>query len=227
MVTAIPTASTPTVDATNTSVPMPSIPTLGPNDPWHVDIMYDSQQPLPENVAYGDLAIIGVVRELLPARWTTQDGQEPTDLSNLASGVTIVTPVVIELDQPPLLDLRGYVGTQPRAILVTEGGSVGRATVTTNGPFNHYSVGKRVAVGAFALDNDRSVVGGEQFLQAVPAGYTMGWLPSSRWKLSATTATLSGESMPLDAFLTRLDAAIAQQRARDTGNEPATATPTP
>lgn len=171
--------------------------------------MYDMQQPSPEFVALGDLVVTGVVRELLPSRWTTPNGREPADLTNLDPGITIVTPVVIDLDQPPLLDLPGHVGTQMRVVLLAEGGTVGRATLTTNGPFNHYSVGTRVVVGAFALDNNDWVVYGAERMRAVPEGYAMGWLPHSRWELSTAESTSTGVSLPLDEFFARLDAAIA------------------
>lgn len=128
--------------------PPPPQWTPEPSSPYgqgvHVDF---GPPPSVEQLVQGRVLIItGRVIRLLPAQWTTPDAQRPSNpFAENPEQTTIITPVIVELDAPPLVDRFDTTlsGGQQLAVAAF-GGQVGEDSVTTNDPSQHFSTGERV-----------------------------------------------------------------------------------
>ena len=128
-------------DASN--IPTKAVPTASitpsPSLPLSVHVYVDSLPVPPEFISRGsDLVVTGLVTRILPPQWGTPDGKPPADLSsvvedNMYNG--IITPVVITLDGPPILDHFGVTATSAGGTIVVAqlGGTIGQHSVTYSG----------------------------------------------------------------------------------------------
>jgi hypothetical protein len=134
-------------------VPAQQITTPNQNDPMTLTLQAElgPTENSPEIVVrFSDLIVTGRVVEILPAQWTTADGKRPANpwVSSSTHGDTIITPVVVETDEPPLLDRVGAdISAGQRVVIAAHGGRVGGDVVETNVPTYQFTASERVLVG--------------------------------------------------------------------------------
>jgi hypothetical protein len=117
--------------ATGTPVPDPT-DGIG----FHVSVDYASGVPPEAWVPTSRLIVMGKVVGVLPAQWTTPDGQRPANLLQSVPGrFTIITPVVIQLDSAPLVNSYGPLMTSREIVVATERGQVGANIVEFGSTF--------------------------------------------------------------------------------------------
>jgi hypothetical protein len=202
---------------TQTSVPIDQTPVVPSGEPilYEIEAHLD-QPPTPELlVDFSSYVAIGVVREHLEAQWTTPDGMRPETILNGDPSKTIFTPVVVELEQPPLMDLEGLSPEATSIIVLIEGGTIDEVTVQHTGSFYDLPVGQRVVLGALAT-TDPFIAGiyGEAFNHMLPEGHDVTWLPQTRFVIDDNGVSSDGERFAEDEFLSRLDTAIKERIAR-------------
>jgi hypothetical protein len=120
--------------------------------PIHIhDDVHFGPPPTVEEVFHGaPLVVSGRVVEVLPAQWTTPDGKRPEN--PWTTGYHIITPAVIELDRPPIVDhakleildvdFDGAAGE--RVVVAVRGGQIGDDLTTTTDPSQQLDVGTQV-----------------------------------------------------------------------------------
>ena len=198
-------AVTPAVPLTPVFEPTPTPWTPAPGDPFNYaySLAYGAS---PFNadalVAVNDVIAIGRVVQILPARWTTPDGTRPSDpWRTVPDQYAIVTPVVIQLDAPPLLSRPDTDLSSGQLVIATEGGQVGQDSITTNMTWDHYAVGDRVLV---AVSTTRRL--GPQGLIQTEAG--PGWATGMQWVLADDgTAIWVGGTMRTVDLISQIEAA--------------------
>lgn len=148
-----PTPTTEIIRGTVTpavpSTPAPTeSPTPDPNEPFNYGefvTLADLGPSLGAFVDYSLLIVTGSVAAILPARWTTPDGKRPDNPYEVVPEiVTIVTPIVIELDAPPILNRTSESLDSGRVIALIHGGVVGDDSVTIHAPWSNYTIGEMV-----------------------------------------------------------------------------------
>jgi hypothetical protein len=125
----IPTKTIPTVSPT---------PTLNPSVPLSVNVSVDSFPDIsPELVTrQSDLVVTGHVTKILPPQWGTPDGKPPADLSSAVADNSyngIITPVVVTIDGPPIVDRLSATSADRTIVLAQLGGTIGQTSVTFDG----------------------------------------------------------------------------------------------
>jgi hypothetical protein len=116
-ITPQPTQSAPPQKPTPVKPAQPQ-PTPRPETPIHV-IGYGDGIPDTRLATQGaSLVIIGTVKQVLPARWTTPDGRRPANPYDRSDPQLIYTPVLIEVEQY----LKG--GQSQREVLIFGSGGV-------------------------------------------------------------------------------------------------------
>lgn len=199
------------------------LPTPDPSSPYILFIEADLASPVPadELVRASDLIVEGTVRELLPAQWTTPDGRRPENpWVSVPDQFTIITPVIIELDLPLILDrvpevFRPHVvqAVESRQVIVAaQGGAIQRDDeqydeVRSEIPSQQYAVGERVIV---AL---RVTPGGVVTQITTSAG--VAYAPMMKYVLTdggtAVSITSEGESsIPADELIANIQRAASQ-----------------
>jgi hypothetical protein len=149
--------STPNVVATPTKLPPHKAhgtpltpPTPQPSEAYGQQVVADFGPPVPlaQQFAQYGLFVIGRVVEVLPAQWTTPDGQRPADpFAENSSEVYIITPAIIALDGPALLNREGADLASGRIVVAVFGGQVGRDTVATTDSSQRLLEGEHVLLG--------------------------------------------------------------------------------
>lgn len=196
---------------TQTSVPIDQSPVIPPGEPILYEVTSHIDQPVtPELLAgFSSLVAVGVIREHLKPQWSTADGSRPEAILNGDPTKTIFTPVVIDLEQPPKMDLDGRNGEATSIIVLIEGGTIDEVTVRHTGSFYDLPVGQRVVLGAFSIDDPGMFsIYGDVFSHMIPEGYDVGWLPQVRFVFDASGVSSDGERYSEDEFFARLDTAI-------------------
>jgi hypothetical protein len=144
---------TPSVAPTEEIVDETPDATQTPTRTFGITATYARAAIPPEQlVELSHLIVKGRVVAILPARWTTPDGKPPDDLDTAMDrwDATIITPVVIELDETPIVsrvssDLPIDLTSQ-RIVLAAFGGQVGSVRVETNVPEARFALGEHVLV---------------------------------------------------------------------------------
>lgn len=146
--------------------------------------------PTPEEFAtwYG-MYVVGRVTEILPAQWSTPDGKRPPGITQRDVGdtYTIITPAIIVLDGPPLLDRYGVDVSSGQIVVAAFGGKIGKDGIDTNDPSQHLHLGDHLLVGV----SDRPYTGEKIHVPyQTPAGpaWTLGmvyWLEADGLALAA------------------------------------------
>jgi hypothetical protein len=218
-----------------TPVPETPGPTPDPNDPFRIYEFVDPGEPYtPQSlVRRFDVIVVGTVTEVLPARWTTPDGSRPANPhETVPEEFTIFTPVVIELDAPPLLarpeeELSSYlaeISTSGRIVVATLGGTVGDDAVVTENFHHKLELGDRVVTALSSAYFDDQA---RQSLFATEAGAA--WTPGQTYQLDNDgTAVTIGESgfvaMNSNELITMILNAVEEGMSTAT---PSPATPSP
>lgn len=128
------------------------VETIDPSTPLDVIVFAEEvpSPPWPDLLIFGSYLIVtGTVVEILPPEWTTPDGRRPeSPSSRTLHQASIVTPIVIAVDNPPIVDrvpaeLRHGVYDH-QIILARPGGSVGPDTISVSYSKWHFTVGENV-----------------------------------------------------------------------------------
>jgi hypothetical protein len=130
------------------------------------------------------LVVIGRVVELLPARWTSPDGAPPPDPTHVdQEQVTIVTPVVLEIESPSIWNRDNVDVSSGRIVILAEGGQAGEVYITPPTPWDRYTLGEKalVTVADVALAD---LIWRGYWHNAIPSEYGQGWLPSAKYLLT-------------------------------------------
>lgn len=132
--------------------PEPTVPTPDPDGAFgfYMEISFVSfeEMSLEDWVAPYDLIVAGTVVDILPAHWTTPDFQRPSNPweTNIEE-TTIITPVVIQVDLPVLVNEADIDLSAGQLVLAAYGGSVGEDEVVTNSSDQRFEPGERVLLG--------------------------------------------------------------------------------
>lgn len=130
--------------------PTPSISTPTAQEPYifNVGVTFGPEPTARELVQSAEFFIKGRVVELLPAQWTTPDGQRPDDPHREDPETTyIITPVVIELDGPPIISRVPETFPDRQIVVAAYGGQIGKDQVAVNDPSQTFEVGENVLLG--------------------------------------------------------------------------------
>jgi len=191
-------------------------PTAVDGEIYTIDISSQEDPPSePDDLAaLSDLVISGVVAEFLEPLWTTANGKRPDNvLDRAARPGTILTPIVIELDHAPYMDVSAIYDGEQHIVLFIEGGTRDGITVTHNGEFFQYQTGDRVLIGLTSIDNDVAIAAyGNNLDGLVPDGHATAWLPTARYVLRSGLAKNGPLILHEDEFFTQLEAAIAERK---------------
>jgi len=170
--------------------PLPEPYVIGPEDPYMAGgscgapVLTDMINFWTERT---DVIVLGVVKEILPPRWTTPDGTRPANPHT--DDETIFEPVLVKVER----FLKGEQPTQQLSVL-SEGGEIGQDAVFTS-CFNA-TEGDRVVL--FFHDSYWHVA-----YEGLPA-----WKVSERfWVQDEQVTTLGGLSAPLPQVLADIEAA--------------------
>ena len=108
---------------------------------------------------YG-LIVSGTVTQVLDAQWTTPNGKRPSDVisADVPNTYAIITPAMVTLDGPALVDRTGVDLSSGSILVATLGGTVGKDVITTNDPSQHLNVGDHLLIGL--IDRSRSTAAG-------------------------------------------------------------------
>ncbi|MCO5176479.1 MAG: hypothetical protein M9890_05845 [Thermomicrobiales bacterium] len=209
----IPTGSS--AGSTQTSAAATTEPTFTQNEPLTIDI--SSQEDPPTDpamlVSFSELVISGIVTDFLPPMWTTPDGVRPENvLDRAANPGTILTPVVIELDADPYLDVTNQFDGSHSVVIFVEGGTLDGVTIQHNGRYFHYESGDHVVVGLIPIDSPFPVAAyGRAFTSMIPDGFSTAWLPTARYVLGGGLAKNGPIVLNRDEFFAQLDSAITDR----------------
>ncbi|HMM42414.1 MAG TPA: hypothetical protein PKA95_10970 [Thermomicrobiales bacterium] len=153
-----PTATTQIIRSTATPVASPSLGPLypvgsctpNPSDPFNFGIFPDQVGTGPGALGYvsvSQLIVTGHVVEMLPTRWTTADGTRPANPhEGVPQTTTIVTPFVVSLDGPPLLNRTSESLDTGQVVALINGGIVGDDSLTIHLPWMELAIGERVLI---------------------------------------------------------------------------------
>jgi len=98
-----------------------TVPSPVPSDPYEITISRDRDIFDPKEITnMSEVIVVGTVRKVIPARWTTADGKRPTNPHAANNIHTIYTPVLIDVD----LFIKG-IQNQQTMMLFAWGGIVG------------------------------------------------------------------------------------------------------
>jgi hypothetical protein len=151
VVRASPTATTPAPTVTAAASPTAATPETSEGYGMFVNVDYGPPVSPATLAGEYELFVTGNVVEVLPAQWTTPDGQPPPNSQAVDSDETfIITPVVIELDGPPIVNRTGTYLAADRLVLAAFGGQVGNDQMATNDASQQFEVGQHVLVGLSA-----------------------------------------------------------------------------
>ena len=197
---------TPAAPITPVLEPTPTPWTPVPSDPFNYTYsMAYGVPPFSADalVSVSDIIATGRVAQILPSHWTTSDGSRPVDpWHTVPDQYTIVTPVVINLDVPPLLNRPDADLSSSQLVIATEGGQVGEDSVTTNMTWDNYVVGDLVLVSVSTM---RRL--GPQGLVQTEVG--PGWATGMQWVLAADgTATSVGGTLQTTDLISQIQAAV-------------------
>lgn len=118
--TPVPTQLGPSVEPTRL---IPEVPTPAPGTPFHLTVSGERAANTKLSTQQAAIIGIGTVKQVMPARWTTPNGQRPANPFAPTNQETIFRPVLFEVDQ--------YLkGQQPQRelLLFAFGGTVGQDT---------------------------------------------------------------------------------------------------
>jgi len=202
----IPTKPPPTVFPTPTPNPSGGVG-------LHVSADAFAYTP-PETLArVSDLVVTGHVTQILPPQWATPDRKPPADWIAAVEADDyngIITPVVLTLDGPPVVNHVGFNPTQKTIVVAQLGGTIGQYAVTYSGtPI--FVLGEHVLVVLDRAGGPNSV----RRLISTDAGPA--WAVAMKYPVTAAgNALVSGTPVPETDVIARMRAAGA-----------ATSTPTP
>lgn len=125
----VPTKTVPMASATQTSNPSGSV---------SVNVSIDSFPNISPDLVTreSDLVVTGHVTQILPPQWGTPDDKPPADLSSAVADNSydgIITPVVITLDGPPVVDRLDVMSAGGTIVIAQLGGTIGQTSVTFSG----------------------------------------------------------------------------------------------
>jgi len=104
----------------------PTQPTPLPSDPYQVLATGTRDTFDPKIIAQdSSIIVVGIVQDILPARWTTIDGRRPANPHANSNTDTIYTPVLIKVET----DVKG-LGIQQQLYLYAWGGAIGQDSAT-------------------------------------------------------------------------------------------------
>jgi hypothetical protein len=193
------------------------LPTYDVDEEYVIDISSQEDPPTEPEVLvdFSSFVVSGTVVEFLDPGWTTPDGERPDIILGPDRGGTILTPVVVELDGEPLMDLAGTHSDELRIIMFIEHGTINNVTVDHNGRFYQYEQGDRVVVGLTpASDSVDPMMPGEHVIQLVPDGFESAWFPMARFILSGGQATNGPIRMSETELFQRIDDAADERAAQ-------------
>ncbi len=183
--------------------PMPE-PTQDPEAGLGYSIIADfAPPPTPEEFAtwYG-MYVMGIVTEVLPAQWSTTDGKRPPGATQMDLGTdayAIITPAVVKLDEPPLLNRYGIDLSSGTIVVAAFGGKVGKDGIDINDPSQHLWVGEHMLFGVSDGPYMGTTLHVPYWTPAGPA-WTLGtvyWLESDGLALAAIPNAIPVETQDL------------------------------
>jgi hypothetical protein len=210
------TVGSPTPSAAlNFPTTVPPTPTLDPNRAIGVNLNEDAIDTPPEFFGhYSTLVVTGHVTQILPAQWATQDGKPPADPVAAAQSDSlhsIITPVVITLDGPPVVDHAGFNPAQKTIVVSQPGGTVGMLTVTTSGHAIIFELGERVLVALNELPGSNGT------LRLIPTPAGLAWDVAGKYPITADgNAVVNGTPIPETDVIERIKTAADASQATPT-----------
>ncbi len=125
-------------------------PTANPDDGVGYSVIADfAPPPTPEEFAtWYSTYFVGRVTKILPAQWSTPDGKRPPGIipGDMTDTYIIITPAVVTLDRPPLLDRAGIDATSGTIVVAAFGGTIGKDSIDINDPSQHLHVGDHLLI---------------------------------------------------------------------------------
>ncbi len=195
-------------------------PTPDPAAPFHLSMtgLLATREPLTaeELVAQYDLIVTGRVQELLPAQWTTEDGTRPINpWESVPNQYTIITPAIIFLDAPPIVN-RDRIPPDTMTLTVAyEGGRVGNDSVEPLVWTDRLNVGDHVLL---ALSDYRAFLANQRTMFATPRG--------PAWNLGMTYhLTADGKAISFLGTQSAADLLVATRSAAPSPSDGVTPTP--
>lgn len=183
--------------ATSAAMPTPTrVSTPRPADPYIRGVVVDRVPTVAHSVRESTLIVIATVRRVLPARWTTPDGQRPANPHS--APFTIVTPVILEIERV----LKGQSSTS-LLYLSGSGGKVDRDVLDYTGVFTTAQVGDRLI-----LFLRESLLWNLRIEGAIP------WAVFDHYTISeGNLVATQGQTLPLQQFLDQIAAAMLKEAA--------------
>jgi hypothetical protein len=176
-----------------------------PAAPLSVNVNVDSIAQPPEDFGADiDLILTGHVTKILPAEWNTPNGQRPADPEAAVSQSQIspiITPVILTLDSPPVVDRVSADLSSNQVVMVQFGGQVGADSVTVFGT-PAFQLGVHVLV----FLSQTTGPNGTQSLTSTSAGPA--WDVVAAYTLTDDgNVIVNGKNQPAAALIARLKAA--------------------
>lgn len=187
--TPVPTGWRP---PTPTLGPTPTYSTPPPSEPFILTVVGEKIPNTSRSTSQATFVVIGIVKQVLPARWTTPDGRRPANPHASTNQEIIFTPVLLEVEQA----IKG----QPSQLLYVFafGGTMGLDRVErTSDDVDKFTQGERVM--AFLAPEPRGLNLNNNVLWRVIERYTV--RPDGQVENSHLT-------LPLDKLMLEIREAI-------------------
>lgn len=124
----------------NPSRPNSTYPTPRPDDPYLLKISDAYAPNTSASTSFATIVIVGTVRQVLPARWSTVDERRPVN-PHVNNPYTIYTPVLVEAEEY----LKGQQ-RQPQLLIFAQEGKVGQDQVVYANRSMTFLEGERVVL---------------------------------------------------------------------------------
>lgn len=114
------------------------MPTPRPDEPFQLIIDGARFPTVPSATRDSSLIVVAIVRQVLPARWTTPDGGRPANPHDRANPRSIYRPVIVDVQQY----IKGQE-SQPMLYIAANGGAIGQDYVRYEGLSYEFQVGEQ------------------------------------------------------------------------------------
>jgi len=211
---------TPAIPITPEPEPTTEPYVLSDHDPlvWVMEPLVVREEDSAEAVLMQSPVVVeGKVVEILPSRWTTPDGVRPKEGRRVVPDLyTIVTPIILQLQGMPLVNLANDPVATDSVVLVLVGGKVGEDSLEFNDPRNAITLDEHILV-AINAGHWQVTSGVGNF----PTERGPGWWISHKWSITDDGNAVSyWSTRPFDELASEL-----RNAAKDIGQPVESPTP--